>query len=487
MAEKGPVTLLIRGFARFAVSLASVAAVTYVGFRLIPVNSATQGFAYLLLILIIASYGGFAEACVSSVAAMLALNYFFLEPILTFTIADPRNWVALFSFLATSLIASRLSTKARQRELDALARQQDLERLYSFSRAILLIDPSEPVPQQLAQKTADIFSLSAVVLFDRRTDEFYRAGPKDFDGLDDQLREAALQGTSFAGLQHDRVITAVRLGAQPIAALALEGARMPDSMVQGIANLMAIGLERARMQSLTAQVEAARQSEALRTTIIDAMAHELKTPLTSIMAATTALMSDGRQSAESKAELVRIANEETRHLKDLIDESLEMARLDTSNIQVQPELSDVREVVQEVVAGMRRDIDNRAIQVACTPESHSIAIDRRLMRLAIKQLVDNALKYSPPDQPVQIEITNGDGTVAIAVTDHGKGISPQEQKRIFERLYRAPSVQHRIPGSGLGLSIARDIVRAHGGDVSVASRPGETTFRLVLPRGGSQP
>lgn len=103
------------------------------------------------------------------------------------------------------------------------------------------------------------------------------------------------------------------------------------------------------------------------------------------------------------------------------------------------------------------------------------------MRLAIKQLVDNALKYSPPDQGVRIDVHNGNGAITISVTDHGKGISPQEQHRIFERLYRSPTVQHRIPGSGLGLSIARDIVRAHHGDLSVQSHPGETTFRLTLP------
>ena len=476
----------MRRLLRFAVSLGCVALITFIGFSVLPVNSTTQGFAYVLLVLIIASYGGFPEACAASVASMLAFNYFFLEPILTFTIADPRNWVALFSFLVTSLIASSLSTKGKQRALDALARQRDLERLYSFSRAILLIDPAEPFPKQLAQKTADIFLLSAVVLYERRSDELYRAGPNDFEGLDDQLREAALQGTSFTDARHDRTVTAVRLGAEPIAALALQGGQMPDSVVQGIANLVAIGLERARMQDLAAQVEAARQSEELRTTIIDAMAHELKTPLTSIMAATTALLADSGQSAESKAELVRIANEETRHLKSLIDESLEMARLDTTNIQVEPEPSDVGEVVRDVVAGMRREIDSRPIDIVVCEHPCTIAIDRRLMRLAIKQLVDNALKYSPPDQPVKIEVHDGNGAVTIAVTDHGKGISAPEQKRIFERLYRSPTVQHRIPGSGLGLSIARDIVRAHQGDVSVTSQPGETTFRLTLPQEGAK-
>jgi signal transduction histidine kinase len=102
------------------------------------------------------------------------------------------------------------------------------------------------------------------------------------------------------------------------------------------------------------------------------------------------------------------------------------------------------------------------------------------VKLAIKQLLDNALKYSPPDTPVTVHVHNGSG-VTVTVTDCGKGIPVQEQERIFERLYRSPSVQHQIPGSGLGLSIAQNIVKAHHGELAVASRPGETTFRLTFP------
>jgi signal transduction histidine kinase len=104
-----------------------------------------------------------------------------------------------------------------------------------------------------------------------------------------------------------------------------------------------------------------------------------------------------------------------------------------------------------------------------------------LIKLAIKQLLDNALKYSPPDEPVVIQVRNGGGALSVTVTDHGKGISISEQKRIFDRLYRSPSVRHQVPGSGLGLSIAQNIARAHQGDLTVSSRPGETTFCLSLP------
>jgi len=459
-------------------SLAGVMAITWTGYSLVPVNATTAGFAYLLLVLMVASFWGFFEASIASIAATLTFNFFFLPPVGRFTIEDPQNWVALFSFLTTALIASRLSAEVKRRALYAIARQQDLERLYTFSRAILLIDNTEPFPKQLVRKLAEIFELSAAVLYERRSEEFYRAGPLDFEGLEDQLRTAALQGASFTDGQHNRIITAVRLGSGPIAGLALQGIQMPDAVLQGIANLVAIGLERARAQDLASQIEAARQSEKLRTTLLDAMAHEFKTPLTSVMAATTSLLADPDQPAESRAELLKIADEEANHLKDLIDDAVEMGRLDTSDIRVNTEPSDVGAIVREVVASMRTEIDSRPVNVVCD-EHPSISIDRRLVKLAVKQLVDNALKYSPPDTPVTVRVHNGSG-VTVEVTDYGNGIPVQEQTHIFERLYRSPSVQSQIPGSGLGLSIAQSIVRAHHGDLIVTSRPGETTFRLTL-------
>jgi two-component system sensor histidine kinase KdpD len=466
---------------RLLVSIAAVAVITYVAHSAVPVNATTVGFGYLLFVLIVASTWGFLEAAVSSILAALLFNFFFFEPIGTFTIADPQNWVAVFSLLATSLMASRLSVMAKRRTLDALERQQDLERLYTFSRAILLIDDTEPFPKQLAQKLADIFGLSAVVLYDRRSDETYRAGPADFEGMEEQLRETALQGTSFQDPQRNRVMTAVRLGSEPIASLALQGGLMPDSVLQGIANLVAIGLERAKSQDLTHQIEAARQTERLRTTLIDAMAHEFKTPLTSIKAATTSLLASPDQPEESRTELLKIADEEAEHLKELIDNAVEMARLDAPHINIQAEASNLGEAVRDVVASMQTAIDGRPLDVLCDPQVPSITFDRRLVKLAIKQLLDNALKYSPPGTPVTLRVVSTNGTACLEITDQGKGIPAQEQPRIFQRFYRSPSVHTQIPGSGLGLSIAHRIAQAHDGDLTVTSRPGETTFRMTLP------
>jgi two-component system sensor histidine kinase KdpD len=483
---------------RLLMSLAGVAIVTATAFYAIPRNPTTVGFAYLLLVLLIAINWGLAEATLASIAATLAFNFFFLPPIGKFTIADPQNWVALFSFLATSLIASRLSARANRQALDAVERQRDIERLYTFSRAILLTDPVDPIAKQLARKLAEVFELDAAVLFDRRTGEIHRAGPSDFDGVDfatvdSQLHDAASQGTSFSDPEHKRVITAVRLGSEPIASFAIQGAFMQDSVLQGISNLIAIGLERARAQDLAHQVEAARRSEQLRTTLIDAMAHEFKTPLTSIRAATTSLLSSPDQPVESRTELLEVADEEARHLQALIDDAVDMVRLESDNnnqIKLRRELTDPKELVDDVVASLHTQIDNRPVEIRSEGSLPKLPLDRRLLKLALKQVLDNALKYSPPRSPVTVRVSNGaisNGHQAIdfEITDHGPGIPTQEQGRVFERFYRSPSVKNQIPGFGLGLAIANNIAHAHHGELTVNSRPGETTFRLTLPLTGT--
>ncbi len=467
---------------RIGVCLASVGLITFAAYRIIPVNATTVGFAYLLLVLVVAATWGFLESVVCAVAATVVFNFFFFPPVGTLTIADPQNWVALFSFLTTGVIASRLSAAARRRALEAIEHQQDVERLYTFSRAILLIGDGEPFPKQLALKLAEVFDLKAVVLYDRRSGEFHRAGPADFEGLDEQLRDSGLQGTSFADSAGDRVITAVRLGSEPIASLALQGSRMSDGVLQGIANLVAIGLERARAQDLAHQVEAARQSEQLRTTLIDAMAHEFKTPLTSIKAATTSLRSNPDQAPATRAELIEIADEEAEHLQKLIDDAIEMARLDTAHIEIQPVLSDLCAVVREEVASMHAEADGRLVDLIDESLPVPITFDRRLVRLAVRQLLDNAFKYSSPGTPVIVRVEQNEDGAMVEIANTGHGIPAAELSRIFQRFYRSPSIKHQVPGTGLGLSIAYSIARAHHGDLTVSSRPGETAFRLTLPR-----
>lgn len=466
---------------RILLALAGLAALTFVAHGIFHVNATTAGFACLLFVLVVASIWGFVEASITSIAATLAFNFFFFPPVGTFNIADAHNWVALFSFLVTSLIASRLSTKAKMRALDAIERRQDIERMYAFSRAILLMDSSEPFETQLIRKLADIFQLTAAALYDRRSGAFYRAGSSDLESADAQLRETALNNIPNLSSQSNYLLAPVRLGSDPIASLAVSGPGISDSVLQGIANLVAIGLERAGAQDLAQQIEATRQSEQLRTTLIDAMAHEFKTPLTSIKAATTGLLANPQQLNANQVELLSIADEDADRLKELIDETVDMARLDTPHIEINPEISDILKIVHEVVHSMRAELEGRHLEIVHDEKIPAIPFDRRLLKLAIKQLIDNAVKYSPAGTALEIQVQQDEKTINVDVTDYGKGISEREQNHIFERFFRSPSIRQQTPGSGLGLSIAHSIMQAHHGDLTVTSQPGRTTFRLTLP------
>jgi two-component system, OmpR family, sensor histidine kinase KdpD len=473
--------VLRRRSVRVLIALCGVALVTFLGYKVIPVNATTVGFAYLLVILIIASTWGFLEAALASILATLVFNFFFLPPVGTFTIADPQNWVALSSFLATAIIASRLSAKAKARASDAIERQRDLERLYAFSRALLLIDKSVPFGQQLIEKLTETFDLTAAVLYERHTGNFHCIGVQGPEGIADALRNAAAIIGHSPQDEAGYVVVAVSRGSEPVASMALRGVTMSPPVLQGVANLVAIGLERAQAQELAQQVEAARQSEQLRTTLIDAMAHEFKTPLTLIRATTTSLLANPDIPAERRNEQLTIADDEAEHLRGLIDDAIEMARLDTAHIEIHPEVANLNETLQEVLASMRADIEEHPIRVISEPSLPSTAFDKRLLKLAIRQLLDNALKYTESETRVELSAQVKDGVQTIEVTDYGKGIPPGEQNRIFERFYRGPSVKKQIPGSGLGLSITEGIVRAHKGELRVVSRPGQTTFRITIP------
>jgi two-component system sensor histidine kinase KdpD len=467
---------------RIAIVAGIVAAITWIGFRVVPVNATTVALAYLVAILFIAARWGLVESITGSIIAVLCLNFFFFPPIGTFIIADPQNWIALLAFLITSVTASRFSMQARRRAQEALDSQREMERLYALSRSILLIGPSQPVPKQLAMQIAQSFSASAVALYDGGSGIVYRSGPEDFPDPQDQLHQAASQGTLFRNESAGTVVTSIRLGGQPIGSVGVRGATFSDSVLQGLANLLAIGLERARTQEATSKAEAARQSDELKSTLLDAVAHEFKTPLTSIKAASTALLSSSVLNAEQQRELISIVNEEADRLSVLVTEAIQMARIEAGRVHLERTSCTVRDLVESALDKLTPVLDGRHVDVCLPPELPSVWADRELIEIALRQLIDNALKYSPRDSQVSVSAEQRDQRVIISVADRGPGIPEEEQTRIFEKFYRAEASRHQIPGAGLGLVIAREIIQVHGGEIWVESKPGQgSIFRFSLP------
>lgn len=472
----------VRGTIRIVAVLGIIAAITFLCRHVVQVNSTTAGFTYLIAVLMIATTWGLREATVASVAAMLCFNFFFLPPVGTLTIADFRNWIALFAFLATAIIASHLSARAQHQAHEARERRQDTERLYALSRAILLTPANRKAPRQFASEIAQIFDFPSVALYDRDTDDIYHGGPSGMPGIDKTLRQAALQGNLFHDNPSGTTVAPIHLGGKPIASLAVRGYFLSDSALQAVSNLVAIGLEKVHGQESASQAEAARRSNELKSTLLDAIAHEFKTPLTSIKAAASALLLDSAHDAAQQRELVTIVNEETDRLSRLVTEAIQMARIEAGEIQLNRKLCDVQSLLPEVQEHLRPLTEGRTFDVQVQPDLPCVGADVGLLELAIRQVIDNALKYSPPRSSVSLQATTNGSSIVITVRDHGAGIPTLDQSLVFEKFYRGSNIPSEITGTGMGLAIARQILRAHGGDIWVSdSSENGSEFSISLP------
>jgi two-component system, OmpR family, sensor histidine kinase KdpD len=469
-----PAVILLRVLA----SLAVVAAITVICRHVIPVNATTAGFVYLLGILAIAASWGLIESVAASVAAMLCFNFYFLPPVGMFTIADPQNWVALFTFLATALVASHLSDREKKQADDAMRRQRETEQLYALSRAILLTDPSQSVGSQAARHISEIFECPGVALYDAKTAEVFRGGADDMLEIETKLKQVAVQGNNF--VEPPLFVAAILLGGKPIGSLALKGSALSDAALQALLNLVAIALERVRMEEAANRADAARQSEEFKSTLLDAIAHEFKTPLTSIKAASTSMLSDSL--SPQFRELAAIIDEETDRMNQLVTEAVRMSQIDAGKIRLERENLDVAQFLAKVVEHFESQAAGRSLRLSPSANLPRISADPELLSLALRQLIDNALKYSPPGSPIGVVADLEGNRVVIRVHDRGPGIPERERERIFDKFYRRGAVKDRVPGSGLGLYIAREILRTHGGDLWIESEPGEgSEFCAGLP------
>lgn len=469
----------LRAIVPVSASIGVVAVVTLLYFRFIPARPTTVAVSYLVTILVISTQRPIIEATAVSILASLCFNVFFLPPVGTFTIADPQDWVSFLAFTATAIIASQLAGRARQRTIDALARQSDLERLYALSRALLLAQSGTSIPDVIARHIADTFELPAVILYDQRTGIVSRSGPLEIPGIDEKLRDVVRQAVPVVD-PSGAVVTPIRLGGEPIGSLALPGRALSDTVLQSIANLVAIGLERARGQEVAARAEAARESGELRAAVLDAVAHEFKTPLTSIKAAASGLLSSVPPHARER-ELVEIVSEESNRLQRLVTDAVQMLRIEAGGFTVNRERHGVAGLVTSVLTELSSRLDGHPV-VNNVPTDLVVEADGELLRLALRQLLDNAAKYSPPRS--SIEVTGaGNSSVTILVRNSGSVIPERDQVHIFDRFYRGLPAR-LVPGTGMGLAIVRQIAQAHGGTVTVASsQDAGTQFTMSLPSG----
>lgn len=468
---------------RHGTAILGVVGITFVCAEIVPVNAATVGFFYLTLVLAIAALWGLTESVVASVAAMLCYNYFFLPPLGQFTIVDPQNWVALCTFLTTALVASHLSNRAKAQNLEAKRRQQETEQLYALSRAILLTDLGQPIGAQAAQHIAQIFDANAVVLFDAKSGLTFLGGAGEIPGIEPTLKQVVLQGSHHHDTANGVDAWPILLGGRAIGALAAAGIRLPDSAVQALLNIVAIALERVSTEEAANKAEVARQNEEFKSMLLDAIAHEFKTPLTSIKAASTWLLGEEEAPRAAQREMVTIIDEETDRLSLLVTEAVKMSQIEAGKVKLDRSPVSPETLVKTAVASFSGRGDHRIAGVEGLRGMPEVYIDLELISLALRQIIDNGLKYSPPSGQIAVSAERSQDRVSIRIGDEGPGIPERDRERIFDKYFRRSNARDKVPGSGLGLHIAREIVRAHGGDVWMEAGPnGGSEFCITLPR-----
>ncbi len=460
-----------------------VAALTWTASSGLHVNSSTAAFSYLLLILALAARVGLVESVTASLASVLAYNYFFLPPVGTLTISDPENWVALLVFLITAITASQLSSSARRRASEAAAREREIQRLYEFSRALMLKDPEHSLGSQTVKYLSELFDARDAWFYDAKADSVTGVLTPGSPVTADVLQRVARSGTSWTAANGSfATAVPIELGGQRLGSLAVAGPSAPsDVALRAIAQLAAIALESSRAQDTANRMEAARQNEQLKSTLLDALAHEFKTPLTSVKAATTSLLPRHDLDPTSR-ELVTIIDEEADRLNSLVSDSIELARIGSEPVALQPFVWSADDLISSVLSQLRMLVEDRPLNLHLARDLPPLLVDRKLTELVLRQLIGNALKYSPPSSPVEIFMEEADGSALIRIRNAGPGIPPGEQNAIFEKFYRSREIRRRVPGTGLGLAIAREIIEAHGGRIWVESSPGEgAQFSFTLP------
>ena len=471
---------LIRGVAcRIATGAAGSLLITCVAYRFHSNLSAATSV-QLFLVTAIALRWGFLEAGIVSLFSVACLDYFFTQPLLRFYIADPRDWVALGAFESVALVVSSLSNQVRRHARESELHWSQLQKLYELGQGILLLDRQKPLEPQLAALLHSTLCVEGIVLWNAYDLNMCRSGKCDV--TDDEVRSLYFMDSSGDDSAAHTSMRVLRLGVRPIGSLVICGHTLDVATINAAASLAAVAIERARSFSAETGAEAARQSEQLRSSVLDGLAHAFKSPLTTIRSASSGLLAMDTLSGAEKR-LVVLIDQHAAQLSDLSSRLLRTARLDSGELRLRREQIDLARLIDCSVEASCHELGGHPIDVRPSVQRNLVWADKQLLQMALFQLLDNAAKYSRPGSAIVVDVREEPAEMCISVCNEGSFIPPEERDKVFQRFYRSPGSEHRAAGTGIGLSVVRRITEAHQGRTWVTSDPEKgTTFVLTLPR-----
>jgi two-component system, OmpR family, sensor histidine kinase KdpD len=431
----------------------AVALVTGVVFALRPVAPVLSlGVLYVFAVLPIAIVWGLPWAIGVSIASMLAFNFFFLPPRHTFALRDSENWVALAVYLFTAVVVSELAARARRRADDAEQQQREASLLAEIASHLLEGRRLDDQLDWIGSRVAQILGVESARIELGRSQQPH-------EGLSPY--ELAI-GTRTVGTIYTDEHTEANL-------------EVRKRFLPALASLLAVTSERERLTREALEAEALRRSDAVKTAILRAVSHDLRSPLTAIATAVGALRNKTlKLKPEDREELLETIDLEQGRLNRLVANLLEMSRLEAGAAAPAVELWTVDELIRQAVDDVSA---NGRVRIRGA-DTQLVRVDATQIERVLANLLENALKFSPAGSPVQVRVTATRADVIVRVVDQGPGIPEPELERIFEPFYRRSG--ERV-GTGLGLAIARGFAQANGARLWAESRPDQgATFALAL-------
>jgi two-component system, OmpR family, sensor histidine kinase KdpD len=445
-----------RAFSGIVFSVAAVGAVTAVIFLLrdhVPVLS--LGVLYLPAVLAVAVLYGLVYAVAVSIASMAAFNFFFLPPLHTLALRDSENWLALGVYLVTAVVVSELATRSRRRAADAGQREREATFLADVAAILLEAEHVQDRLKEVAAAAAGVLGLSAARI---EIDSVRRPEP----------------GEATADL---------RVGERYVGRLFHGSRESPDAAVTervlpALASVLAVALDRERLQRAALEAEALRRSDAAKTAVLRAVSHDLRSPLTAIRAAGEGLdRTDLQLDDRDRAELIQTITGEAARLERLVTNLIDLSRLEAGAARPRPELWTGDDLVGRALETLGAAADRVTVELPDEPVA--AIVDGAQIERVLVNLIENALKFASSASPVEIEVVAEAGELLIRVRDHGPGIPEEDVERIFEPFEQGDGA---TSGSGLGLAIASGFAQANGGRVwAEPAAGGGAVFTLAVP------
>lgn len=471
-----------RALRSYALGLLAVMLITVI-YRHMPLaNVTTVGFTFLLAILVAAAVSGFGTSTLMSVAATLAYDYFFIPPIGEFNISDPQDWIALTAFLITASVGSALSYSTRRQTRVARRQREEAQQLYNLSQRLLSVgDPlalCNAIPQDIVEALGA--RAAALLLADDQM-VFYSAGGSHLFEPSELKASLAEKSVRVDESSHVAYVP-LRLGLRLVGSVGLSNSSLSRETLEALEPLVTIAIERARAIEQVGKIEGLRESEKLRSSLLDAITHEFRTPLTAMKISVTGMLSDLNFDRMQCRDLLAMIDEGCDRIDQLVGEVSQMSQIESGNVQLKLDAHSVGDLIDTALAECRGFLGSRPVERRTANEEVAVRADLGWATKILMHLLMNANLYSTPGAPILIRTETGKGLVFFHVVDQGPGIDSAEIPRLFEKFYRGKEHRCRVQGTGMGLPIAKAIAEAHGGTMVATSRSGEgSIFTFSLP------